>query len=263
MRAPHRFAHLRRTVAFAVLLAAPAALGAQELPAVVRPQPIALPPGVPVVVQKGEDDEGAPFYANYGSTFMAIEPRSDFARYARRGFGASLQGYVGLDRWGVAGLRGDASHLIYGDRSFADTSVANNISTALVGPQLTIPWGPIRPYVSAGLGVAHMFSTMSYDCEPVHQCETTYDEETDTYETETRKWKARNHRFTYAWSRRAGVNIALHRFARSRTRLALDVSVGEHGNGPTEYGIPGEKEKLATGKTRYRVWLVGVSVWNR
>ena len=273
MRAPH-FAHLRRrliTLASLASLAAalgPAAAAARaqeplEMPPL-RPKPIVLPPGVPVVIEKRQDDRGtSPFYASYGSTLMAIQPRSDFARYAKRGFGAAFQGYVGLDRYGVAGLRGDAGHLIYGDRSFADTSVANNISTALVGPQLTIPWGPIRPYVSAGAGVAHLFSTMSYDCEPVHQCETTYDEESGTYQTETRKWKARHHRFTYAWSRRAGVNIALHRFARSRTRLALDVSVGEHGNGPTEYGIPGEKEKLASGKTRYRVWLVGISVMNR
>ena len=93
--------------------------------------------------------------------------------------------------------------------------------------------------------------------------ETTWNEETEEYETETRKMRAKNHRFTYAWSRRAGVNIALHRFTRSSTRLALDVSVGEHGNGRTQYGIPGEKEKLATGKTRYRVWLVGLSVMNR
>ena len=268
MRPPRRSPqprHVRRAIATVVTASVivPMALRAQTA---VRPQPIALPPGVPVVIEKGDgegNDGVSPFYANYGSTLMAIQPRSDFARYAKRGFGAALQGYVGLDKFGIAGVRGDASHLIYGSNDFTDTSVANNISSVLVGPQLTIPWGPVRPYVSGGIGLAHLFSTVSYDCAPVNQCETTWNEETEEYETETRKMRARDHRFTYAWSRRAGVNIALHRFTRSSTRLALDVSVGEHGNGRTQYGIPGEKEKLATGKTRYRVWLLGLSVMNR
>jgi hypothetical protein len=261
MRPPRRFSPMLAAAVTAALVVPPAPAGAQPA---VRPRPIELPLGVPTVIEAGKDDGGVlPFYASYGSTLMAIQPRSGFAQHAKGGFGASLQGYLGLDRFGIAGVRGDASHLIYGSEDFTDTSVANNISSVLVGPQLTIPWGPIRPYVSGGVGLAHLFSTVSYDCAPVNQCETTWNEETEEYETETRKMRAKNHRFTYAWSRRAGVNIALHRFTRSSTRLALDVSVGEHGNGRTQYGIPGEKEKLATGKTRYRVWLVGLSVMNR
>lgn len=263
MRAPH-FAH-RRPVMLAALTAAlgvagrPLAAGAQ-----VRPMPVALPPGVPAVIKKGSGQrEVTPFYASYGTTLMAIQPRSDLARYAKRGFGAAFQGYMGLDKFGIAGLRGDASHLLYGANRYSDTAMTNNISSVVVGPQVTIPWGPIRPYVSVGGGLTHLFSTISYDCEPVEECGTTWNEETDEYETETRVQGTGHHRLTYAWSRRAGVSIAVHRLARTRTRLALDVSVGEQGNGRTAFGIPGEKEKVAFGKTRYRVWLVGVSVMNR
>jgi hypothetical protein len=107
-----------------------------------------------------------------GLTLSVSQPAGEFRRFARAGFGISANGVAGVDAGGVLGLRVEGGAQNYGRFSapFRTESAflgapgrqvtSNDVYWGAVGPQLTLPLGPVRPYGFATAGIAN-FSTTS------------------------------------------------------------------------------------------------------
>src|SRR5215208_45592 len=98
----------------------------------------------------------------------------EFADNVKGGAGGSGFAVTGLDRAGIFGLRVDGGFLIYGHerkrvplsstiggRITVDVTTNNNIALLGIGPQITAPRGPIRPYVNGTVGLAYFFTRSS------------------------------------------------------------------------------------------------------
>ncbi len=105
-----------------------------------------------------------------GVSASLSRPIGDFRRGGRSGFGVAGFASISADPAGVLGLRLEGGTQSYGVTSFRTNSGAGLFTTNLrqitdntvawlgVGPQLTIPLGPLRPYGFATVGAAE-FST--------------------------------------------------------------------------------------------------------
>ena len=100
-------------------------------------------------------------------------PVSQFRHNVRQGFGGGGHFLLGIDPAGVLGIRIGADFVNYGNetqylplsstfrRITLTQQTSNNIVVASVGPQLTIPVGPIRPYVNGGIGFGYFYTQTS------------------------------------------------------------------------------------------------------
>lgn len=114
-----------------------------------------------------------PVAAPIGGSVRVIvaQPVGEFADYVKNGWG------IGGDvRWfpadqQVVSLRADATYVNYGRKTSRecfgtgcriqiDINTSNNIFSGLVGPELQVPAGPLRPYVNALAGLT-VFWTQS------------------------------------------------------------------------------------------------------
>ncbi len=106
-----------------------------------------------------------------GLTLTVTQPVGEFRNFARPGFGLSANGVAGLDRAGVFGLRVEGGGANYGQFSAALPQnglllgiparqvTSNNMYWGSVGPQLTLPLGPVRPYGFATVGIVNFTTT--------------------------------------------------------------------------------------------------------
>jgi hypothetical protein len=94
---------------------------------------------------------------------LTAQPIGEFKRYVNNGWGVGgdIRWFPGLQR--VASLRLDASYINHGRQTTRecfgsscriqiDINTSNNIFSGLVGPELQVPSGPVRPYVNALAG---------------------------------------------------------------------------------------------------------------
>lgn len=103
-------------------------------------------------------------------------PIGEFSDFVERGWG--LGGYLVLpiDRAGVLGVRLDGEYLVYGYerdrvclsvtvgcRILVDVKTTNSIVLGGLGPELSLPAGPLRPYVNARLGLAYISTSSSLE----------------------------------------------------------------------------------------------------
>jgi hypothetical protein len=108
-----------------------------------------------------------------GAGFAISVPQGDFGQVVGEGYGAS--GHVVYRPYpGVLGLRMDAAFITYGsERLFVpgfpsprvgyDVRTHNNIVMFSIGPQLTLPAGPIEPYINGFVGLGYFFTESSLD----------------------------------------------------------------------------------------------------
>jgi opacity protein-like surface antigen len=108
-----------------------------------------------------------------GGSLFYVEPRESFGRVVERGFGFQGFGVLNLDPAGVLGLRVDLGVINYGNESFTvplsntvrrvgvTVTTSNNIAMASIGPQITVPAGPLRPYGFATIGLGYFFTESS------------------------------------------------------------------------------------------------------
>ena len=108
-----------------------------------------------------------------GGHLIYAQPRGPFASVVDQGFGIQGFGLLNLDPVGVIGLRVDLGALNYGNeestvplsntvqRVNVKVSTSNNIAMVGIGPQLTVPVGPVRPYAYATYGVGYFFTESS------------------------------------------------------------------------------------------------------
>lgn len=159
----------------------------------------------------------------------AVRPVGEFDSYVGWGGGFGLYWLTHLDRAQRLGLRLQGSLVVYGherysvpfgpyvSRVWIDVTTSNVIVHAGVGPQLSLRWGPFRPYAYGTVGVSY-FATVSSlegtaDVEPFAST-TNFDDA------------------TLALSGGAGLRLGL---GGRRHRVALDLSMERVHNGEAVY----------------------------
>lgn len=108
-----------------------------------------------------------------GAHLLYAEPRGPFAEVIDQGFGMQGYGVLKLDPMGIAGIRLDMGLINYGNekstvplsntvsRVLVEVNTSNNIAVFGVGPQISVPSGPVRPYAYATFGVGYFFTESS------------------------------------------------------------------------------------------------------
>jgi hypothetical protein len=106
-----------------------------------------------------------------GLTLAVSQPTGDFRRFAGLGVGITANAAVTADRGGVFGLRVEGGSQNYGRSAsgvqnfgtFVNQAyqqvTTNNIYWGSIGPQLSVPLGPVRPYAFGSVGVANFATT--------------------------------------------------------------------------------------------------------
>src|SRR5688500_9877071 len=105
---------------------------------------------------------------------LVAQPKGEFAtELGTEGFGANIAGLFRLDREGLFSIRGDLGGMQYGSETFyapylpitgrvsLDVETTNNSYWGSLGPQITVPAGPIQPYVNAAIGFVALVTTTS------------------------------------------------------------------------------------------------------
>jgi len=200
-----------------------------------------------------------------GGDFNVAQPVGDLDRVIGNGYGGSANYVYALGRRGILGLRVDAAFLNYGNerqnicfnlqtcRVQGHLTTSNNIVTAGVGPQLTVPSGPIRPYVAGSIGFSYFFT----------QSRIRFDGNSHGSDPSTTNYDDGG----LAWQGTAGLLIPV---SSGRVPVAIDLAARFNGNGQRSYlkkgsitdNGPGEAPTIAPIRTEanFVTYHVGVSV---
>lgn len=164
-----------------------------------------------------------------GVSFSAADARGDLGSAIDQGFGLELNGGIPIAADGHLRLRGDAGFLIYGIenieycdfgcRIVTDLTTTNSIAYVGVGPELVLARGDIQPYVHATAGMTWFVTTSSVDYN-------------DGYGPEFETTNYSDHTIGFKYG--GGI-----RFRASR-RVAIDLGVTRHENGPVSYLTRGD-----------------------
>lgn len=181
-----------------------------------------------------------------GASLTYAVPQGDFRDNVRQGFGIDVNGHYKLDRQGIFSIGGELGFLGYGretkrvplsstiGRVNVDMTTSNNIFWMGLGPQLTVPSGPIRPYVNGTVGFSFFWTESSvegtFDDEPFAKS-TNYDDA------------------TFAWTGGGGFLIPVG----ASRQGAIDIGVRYHGNGNVRYLRRGDIIDLPGGEIQLRV----------
>lgn len=164
--------------------------------------------------------------------FIAAEPVGEFARNVDTGWGIEVGGRFPMDAQGILSMRVDGGFINYGTEhlygcSFTcrvgfDVETTNNIFFLGVGPELSVPMGPVRPYVGVvgGLGYFFTYSSIGDDWS-YHDfaSSTNFDDA------------------VFQWRGRGGIRF---RLSEGRTPVFLNVGGEYHANGIAEYVREGD-----------------------
>jgi opacity protein-like surface antigen len=172
-------------------------------------------------------------------SFAQSRPIGAFARNVGFGYGGTAAYLYRLDRSGIFSLRLDAGLLGYGEESKrvplsptiggriqVRVTTTNYLLPLGIGPQLTWPSGPVRPYANAGVGGQLFFTESSVDGDDGR-----YDFANTTNQSD----------WTGAWLAGAGVYIPLHE---GRTKVMLDLGVQYFTSSHAQYLRPGSIQDL-------------------
>lgn len=107
-----------------------------------------------------------------GAALLFARGQGDFRAVAEDAFGASAHGRMRIDEAGWLSLRTDLGFAIYGSeeqrvplsssvggRITVDLTTTNSLFYLTVGPHLELPYGPVRPYLTGGLGFVHLVTS--------------------------------------------------------------------------------------------------------
>ena len=120
------------------------------------------------------------------------QPIGDFADNVRHGFGLDGMGTLGLDSRGIFSLKAELGWLRLDKKSEPfivdngfdfielESETTSGVLTMGIGPQIAVPFGPIRPYVGGSFGFARFATNTSIvvpaDQSNTGQRESIYDE---------------------------------------------------------------------------------------
>ena len=193
--------------------------------------------------------------------FTVSQPIGEFNDFIGAGYGITGGFVWNLDRDRVFGIRAEGGFLQYGNertshclincRIGVDVNTSNDIVFAGIGPQITVPAGPIRPYLNATAGIGYFFT---------HSSVTGEDEYEDYFDTT-------NHDdAVFALTGGGGFLIPL---SMRRTPVLLDLGATFHRNGPATYLREGSIRDLPDGgieidpirsEANFITYRIGVSI---
>jgi hypothetical protein len=166
-----------------------------------------------------------------GAAFTYAQPTGEFRDYINQGFGIDVHGAIPFDSRGIFSVRIEAGFTNYGNEKIrvplsstignlimVDVTTSNNIFAFGLGPQVTVPSGPVRPYAAATLGGSY-FATQSRVEGTNNQ--TPFAESTNFDD------------FVLTLTGTGGVLVPLGRH--EGARFLLDLGSSYHHNGPTRY----------------------------
>lgn len=174
--------------------------------------------------------EKAPSRAFLGIGVELGQPEGEFDDFVGTSWGVGGSFLYALDRRGIVGIRVDANYLNYGNehqrvplsatiggRILVDVTTSNNIFLAGIGPQLMVPSGPVRPYVTGAIGFAYFFTKSSVEGSA----------DNDDFASTTNF-----HDATFAWSGAGGLYIPV---GHGNHSIALDLGARYQANGNVRY----------------------------
>jgi hypothetical protein len=108
----------------------------------------------------------------YGDLNFAVsQPIGDFSNFIGTGYGLTGGFVWNLDRDRVFGIRAEGGFVQYGSETIGgcavtcrvpvDVTTTNNIGFGGIGPQISVPAGPFRPYINATAGFSYFFTHSS------------------------------------------------------------------------------------------------------
>lgn len=203
--------------------------------------PLALLAPTLAFAQAREPALRSPSRAFGGIALLIAQPRGDFDRYVNPSFGLGGELLWKLDRRGILGLRVGGGYITYGrervrepafgGRIAVDVTTNNNILLAGVGPQLGLPTGRIRPYITGTAGLGYFFTQSSVR---------------GTNDSQQFASTKNFSDFTFSWSAGGGLYIPLRGGARP---ISLELAARYHWNGETSYLRKGSIEENPDGQT--------------
>lgn len=216
--------------------------------------------------QEQEDVLTRPIRSQVGGHLYYAQAVGDFSDYIDHGWGGAFHGAFLLGEAGVLGIRFDGSFMNYGRetvrdvcslpgncRVTVDVTTTNNMAFAAVGPQLQVPSGPFRPYVSPQVGWTFIWTTSTI--------EDSDDRDRSPLDTENLTDN------TFSYGGVAGILLPITRSARNpvsldmgvrymrngRVRYLREGDIIDHPTGPPTFDIQRSRADLVT-------YFVGVSV---
>jgi hypothetical protein len=144
-------------------------VGALALPVGTNAQVFTVGPGRDTDTQVGP--RRSPVFG--GASVVYGRPTGAFAAYVNQGFGVDGFGRWKVDERGIFSLGLEGGWMQYGRETIraplsstvgrinVDVTTSNNIVFLGAGPQLTVPSGPVRPYVSGSVGFSYFFTESS------------------------------------------------------------------------------------------------------
>jgi hypothetical protein len=191
------------------------------------------------------DAPRGPSRAFVGIHLMATQPLGEFDDYIDWGGGVGGDFLYAFDRQGALGVRLNLGLMIYGHetkrvplspslgRIRVDVNTSNNIFVLGIGPQVMLPSGVVRPYLSGTAGLSYFFTRSSVegssDIEPFASS-TNFDDA------------------TFAWSAGGGLYIPLRRGEGRKKLVSLDIGAQYHANGEARYLREGSIREDGTGE---------------
>jgi hypothetical protein len=108
----------------------------------------------------------------YGDlNFAVAQPIGDFGKFIGTGYGLTGGFVWNLDRDRVFGIRAEGGFVQYGSETIGgclvscrvpvDVTTTNDIGFGGIGPQVSVPAGPFRPYINATAGFSYFFTHSS------------------------------------------------------------------------------------------------------
>lgn len=170
--------------------------------------------------------------ARAGGSFTIAAPSGEFDDYVGTGWGLAGHFTLNLAGEGALGLRAEGGYINYGRetkrvclsqtvgcRIQVDLTTSNDILYFNLGPELSLPFGPLQPYANLSGGFSYFATVSSVEGSGNPDSEdfartTNFDD------------------FTWAWQAGTGVRIAL---PWGVNPWYLDFGVRYHTNGEAEY----------------------------
>ena len=173
-----------------------------------------------------------------GAAGIYGQPVGEFAQNVRHAFGIDGFGTLGVDPSGILSLRAELGYQQYASKSepfFASTGFGtvelesetkSGVLTLGVGPQLSAPAGPLRPYVAGTVGFARFATNTSINIPS---------DRSQSGNTETLDEQTISSDFILSLAATAGIAFEVPAFGRG---LQIDVGARYHRNGKARYVSP-------------------------
>jgi hypothetical protein len=138
---------------------------------IVRPSVLATVAAMSLLVSSAKAQRRPRSWETQPSRFTLIgdllvaQPKGEFAtQIDTDGFGGNLGALFRIDREGLLSVRGDVGGMQYGSETLhvpylpltgrvsLDVETTNSVFWGSIGPQISVPVGPVQPYMNAAIG---------------------------------------------------------------------------------------------------------------